>query len=101
MLELGCSPKGENCVQVSKEKDYLYEMRAELIRYKEMLQKRFPFISKISAYFSISWSQHDFGKYGEVVIKFPEEFWNIAEFVESNLPEYWNDEKVFFSEEEQ
>lgn len=102
-LELGNSPLFEDCVQVSNTNvDYLPLMHAELKRYVEMLRKRFPFADgKNDCYFSIKFFPHDFGQYGEVVIKYyeTEESWDIVSFIEDHLPEYWNDEKVYSIED--
>lgn len=99
-LELGSSPTNENCIQVNPKEDYLPKMKEELKRYKQMLEKRFPFPDNTSAtYFGIKFFQHDFGSYGEVVIYFRE--WdNFVSFIEDNLPETWNDETILEYKEE-
>lgn len=88
-LYLGTSPYGEDCVQVSKGSDYLNAMRTELERYRRLLQKRFP-----EGNFRIKWENHDFGRYGEIVIVYdtddPKSV-SYAYMVEDNLPEYWED----------
>lgn len=100
-LELGSAPSDENCVQVSSTRNYYEEMKEELQRYKLMLQKRFSFVQNSCCYFSVKWEQHDFGSYGEVVIKYPEteEGVKIAFFVEENLPSNWNEQEIFLQVE--
>lgn len=91
-LELGSAPTEEECVQVSDKVDYIPAMREELIRYRKLLEKMFP-----SCYFSIMWFDHDFGRYGEVVVRFNpdnEEEVHYAYNVEHNLPKYWEKENV-------
>lgn len=109
MLEeiyLGCVPSSEECVQVDSRVDYLPEMRAELNRYKEYLEKCFPVPENIVCYFVIKWESHDFGRYGEVVIKYDEDdeqSIKFAENVDNNLPGNWNDvvvEGILFSKED-
>lgn len=98
-IEIGGSPSGEDCVQVSRHSDYLPAMRAECKRFKEMLEKRFPVPSSLEGkvWFSIKSNPHDFGSYLEVVVKYDmedEQASEFALFVESNTPETWSDEKV-------
>ncbi len=64
-IYIGCSPVEEECVQVSSTVDYLPAMRAELAIYKRQLERTYP--TDTGGYFSIKWSGHDFGTYGEVV----------------------------------
>jgi hypothetical protein len=103
ILELACSPLSESCVQVSSEENYLPKMKDELIRFQAQLEKRFPIPEGISVRFFIKWQPHDFGRYGEVAIEFipdtkGEDF---AFFVESNLPEIWDDSNILeFKENE-
>jgi hypothetical protein len=91
-FELGSSPSGEDCVQVNPNEDYLPAMREELKKYKEYLEKLFPIPDDLGCYFTIKWSNHEFGKYGEVAICYDDIFEEDMEFalnVEGNCPEYW------------
>lgn len=95
-LTLACSPLEEDCVQVDSS-NYLSEMRKELTRFKSQLQKRFPIPEdlKNEISFFIKWESHDFGRYGEVAIRYSSEKGaDFAFFIESNLPERWNDIEI-------
>jgi hypothetical protein len=94
-LDLACTPLAEPCVSVSSSTCYLPAMRKELKRFKEMLEKIFPIPKGFNCHFFIHWQNHEFGRYGEVAILFEDEIAaDFAYFVESNLPETWNDTKV-------
>lgn len=102
-LELGSSPNGEECVQVSRNADYMPQMREECKRFKAMLEARFPIPDGVRAWFAIVSNPHDFGSYLEVVVKYDEdddESSNFAYYVEGNLPETWDDNKVMVYGEE-
>ena len=117
---LAGSPLDEDCVQVSND-DYMPAMREELNKFKEMLEKRFAPILEANSdmRLKIKWESHDFGRYCEVAIYFPEypeedydsehdkglentenidknsQIWRIVNFMESHLPLTWSDIKVF------
>ncbi|MFZ2992473.1 MAG: hypothetical protein WA061_02045 [Microgenomates group bacterium] len=98
-FELGCTPCGEDCVQVNPNEDYIPAMRQELNRYKSYLEKLFPISDDLSCYFKIHWQSHDFGRYGEIAICYDDENEKEIEFalnVEGNLPEYWEEEGTCF-----
>lgn len=107
-MPLGPAPTGEDCVQVSKTDDYAQAMRAEVARYKELLEKRFPVPASLEGKVSFirQSNRHDFGAYYEIEVKYaiddPEDEApvNFALFVESNLPETWDDPAVLIFEEE-
>jgi hypothetical protein len=99
-LTIGCTPAAENCVQVSSSQNYHDDMRKEVSRYRDMIQKRYPFIP--SEMIRVKSFQHDFGTYMEVCVVFSdsvEEQERMAYFVENTSPEYWNDKKVYTKEE--
>lgn len=99
-LEIGSSPCEESCVQVESGKDYMPAMKEELKRYKALLQERFPDPPE-GAWFSIKYSPHDFGSYGEVVVVFDDndrEAADFAYFVESHSPSTWDDKEVYTKE---
>ena len=94
-IEISCTPFDEKCVQVSSEKDYMFDMRKEAYKYKTMLEKKFANCNKID--FSIKTCQHDFGPYLEIHINFDdmdETSYGQAIFVENNLPATWADTQV-------
>jgi len=96
-LVLAGAPLDEDCVQVDSRVNYLLPMRQELNRFKRMLRDRFPIPieKKEDVYFFVHWQSHDFGRYGEIGIRFKgEDGEEFAYFVEENLPKIWNDSAV-------
>ena len=99
-IELGSAPVDEDCIQVEDSGSYMGAMVEECQRYKEMLQRIFPDYEDYNCTFSIKSFDHDFGAYYEVVIWYyePDEDQSdgidFALFVESNLPDTWEDIKV-------
>lgn len=98
-LELACTPLSEDCVQVRPDRNYLPEMKKEVQRFKEMLETRFPIPENLIGQFgfSIKRNNHDFGMYMEVCCWFNdnnETAEDFAYFVESNLPETWDDKDI-------
>ncbi len=95
-IELGSTPYGESCSQVG-DADYYPKMRAESKRYIEQLEKRFPQLAEVRCTLRVKGFPHDFGTYHEVCICYNEDdviAVNFAYFVDSNLPEFWNDAKI-------
>jgi len=95
-IELGPVPYGEDCVQVG-DADYYNKMKVETKRYIDQLEKRFPQLGEAHCSLRVKGFPHDFGKYHEVCINYNENdatAVNFAYFVDSNLPEFWNDDKV-------
>jgi len=92
-IDLGSSPCCEDCVQVDPKSDYMPAMKAELSRWKEVLEKTFPIPDGVQARFKIRWEHgHDFGAYGEVVVMYDVDDEKALEFalmVESACPESW------------
>lgn len=96
-IELGSAPCDEECVQVRKDGEYLDAMRAELKRYKAMLEKMFPVPEGINARFSIVWAEHEFGRYGEVAVVFDQDDEKSADWawsLESKTPTHWEPENT-------
>ena len=92
---LGSCPANEDCVQVDPNSDYIPAMKAELRKYKELLEKLFPIPEDLSCYFTIRWESHDFGRYGEIVIVYNDEKEEEIEFalnVENNTPSTWDED---------
>jgi len=93
-IELGSAPWAEDCVQVGSE-NYWQRMHEECLRYKKMLQNRFP---ELSGRFFIKTFPHDFGSYKVVCFSFDDRdqlATTQAFFVEAHLPERWADGEVF------
>lgn len=87
------TPADEECVQVSKDTDYMPAMRAECIRFIEMLRLRFPNCNEVE--FSINRNPHDFGAYLDIKITFYNDIGGQqAYFIEENLPSKWSDTEV-------
>lgn len=95
ILELGCAPAGEDCVQVSAGGEYLDEMRRELRRFRQGLERYFArHLADGKIHFSVKWQPHDFGRYGEVCVCFDggdREAVEAAFDIENNLPATWDD----------
>jgi len=95
-LYLGSAPCDENCVQVDPKVDYLPALRAECLRYQELLEKIFTSIPDGCSFFVKS-QGHDFGEYCEVCVRFDdddEDQCEFAYFVEANIPNKWDDDAV-------
>ena len=103
-IELGSTPHDEDCTQVSRNTDYGDAMRAECMRYRDMLERRFPFAEDHRVRFVMKREYHDFGPYYEVAVKYPftdDEACDLCTFIENNCPGTWDDEKVFTAEDYQ
>lgn len=93
-IELGPTPSQENCAQVGTD-EFALQAPKEMKAYMNQLNRMFPEVanSKTLA-FAIKWFPHDFGTYGEVVIKYlpGNEEEDIVYKIERELPEYWDTE---------
>lgn len=93
---LGSAPWDEDCVQVDPRVDYFPALKAECLRFKELLEKKF--ISKPEGCsFVIKNQAHEFGPYCEVCVCFDdddEDEHDFAYFVEGNIPGTWDNETV-------
>lgn len=88
---LSSAPIDEDCVQVTSEKPYIEEMKAECRRFKKLLEELFPNPPQ-SCYFAIKRFEHDFGGYYEVVVYYDDEDEVSCDYafnVEDNLPLTW------------
>lgn len=98
-LDIESAPYEENCVQVNPKTNYMPAMRAEAIKFKEMLEKRFAkLIEQTGVYLRIASNSHDFGSYLSIKICFDdsnEKQIDAAYFIESNMPATWDDDYVF------
>ena len=106
-INIGCSPLEEECVQVNSKVDYMPAMRLELVRFKELLLKKFG-KEPVGAELRIKWYPHDFGRYGEIVCYYDDEgsdddmeskSMKYAFDIEGNMPETWNDDSPFYTDE--
>ena len=91
-IELGSAPAEEECVQVSRDGDYLQPIVEECKRYRDLLRKTFG-DEPASARLSIKHFPHDFGTYCEVVCSFDDEDEEAQEYafkLESEAPLRWN-----------
>lgn len=63
-IHIGSSPYDEECAQVGSP-DFHWRSKVELQAFKEQLERLFP--APEGAHYGIAWSNHDYGRYGEVV----------------------------------
>jgi hypothetical protein len=66
-IYIGSSPYECDCAQVGSP-DYHWRSKVELQAFKEQLERLFP--APEGARYDIAWSNHDYGRYGEVVAVF-------------------------------
>lgn len=91
-LEIGSTPAEEICVSVTQDTDYLPAMRAECIRFRDLLTQAFPPVG--GAYLFVKANSHDFGTYLEVAVRFDgdiEEERAYAFMVEDKVPGTWEE----------
>ena len=92
-ITIGYSPSGEDCAQVGSD-NYEIQSRLECSAFIAQLRRQFgtePILSRLS----IKTFPHDFGSYQEVVCYYDdvdEEAKNYAFRLESETPEYWDEE---------
>jgi hypothetical protein len=99
-LYLGPVPCDENCAQVGED-DYLRISKIEMAAYVDQLYRMFPEAGDMLL-IAPKWFNHDFGRYGEVVVFYDEdddEAFNLALKIESNLPMQWDTEAIDFLHE--
>lgn len=93
-IELGPTPYDEQCSQVGDD-DFAVRSTKEMTVYKNQLNRMFPEVANSQTLaFAIKWFPHDFGTYGEVVVKYipGNEEEDIVYHIERNLPAYWDNE---------
>ena len=91
LMELGPTPIEESCVQVEKDGDYIQAMRKEVSRYVVGLRRIFPLPG---IFFRMKRNEHDLGTYYEAAVHYNDDDRTAVEnalFVESNLPNTWED----------
>lgn len=92
-MTIGSTPSGEDCAQVGSE-DYYDRSMKECKAFIAQLRRQFgtePILTRLS----IKAFPHDFGTYHEVVCYYDtedEEARNFAFRLESETPEYWDEE---------
>lgn len=93
-MEIGSAPEDEHCVQVDPKVDYLPAMRAECLRFLELIRKKLgeePPGSRLA----VKSNLHDFGQYLEVVCHYDdtdEDATAYAHLCESMAPRTWSDD---------
>jgi hypothetical protein len=98
---LGCVPAMETCADAIKQPD---QSRLECRAYKHQLLRQFPISKDIPAWYTLKGSQHDFGNYYEVAVKYDDTNEAAITFaylqypkrygVEEQLPTKWDEQAV-------
>jgi len=91
---LGCVPASESCADAIKQPD---QSRRECLAYKHQLLRLFPVPKDMPASLIVEGSQHDFGTYYEVAVKYDdsnEAAITFAYGVEEQLPTKWDEQAV-------
>ena len=89
---LGPTPSDEDCAQVG-DLDYRSRARKEMTVYVNQLARTFPDAIDKGISFRPRFFSHDFGSYGEVCMSFDdtdEEVFELARFIDMNVPENWD-----------
>jgi hypothetical protein len=95
-IEIGSSPAGEDCIQVSRDTDYLPAMRKECQRFLELIRKTLG-PEQGTARLYVKSNPHDFGSYLEVTCSYDdqdEEGMKYAFRCEREAPEFWPKDEV-------
>lgn len=71
-IAIGSAPCDEDCVQVTKEGDYHEAMKAECLRFMELIRKKLG-PEPPGAHLAIKSNPHDFGTYYDIVCYFDDE----------------------------
>ena len=94
-LEIGCTPSAEDCEQLG-EGYSSHKAALECNAFKRQLYRQFPeLVDHPTVRLVIRNNYHDFGTYPEVAVSFDdndESGIDLAYRIESNMPEYWDDE---------
>ena len=91
---LGPTPAMEPCADAIKQPD---QSKRECRVHKHMLQRLFPIPANIPAWFVVKGSQHEWGTYYEVAVKYDDTKEAAIDFaygVEEQLPEYWDEQAI-------
>ncbi|MEE9199159.1 MAG: hypothetical protein V3U26_05120 [Dehalococcoidia bacterium] len=94
-IGIGSAPPDEDCVQVNDRGDYHEAMRAECVRFRELIRKKLG-PEPLGAMLAVKSNPHDFGTYYEVACYFDtenEEATNYALRCDDEGPRTWDDDK--------
>lgn len=97
-IYIGSSPYEEDCAQVGQP-DFHTKSKAELQAFKDQLQRLFP--APEGACYQVVWSNHDYGRYGEVCAVFDpsnEEHTDWAYIAEDGCATWDDEAKAFLAE---
>ena len=92
-VELGSAPCDEDCVQVTQEGAYLTRMRAECLRYIDLIRRKLG-LEPEGARLAIRSCPHDLGTYLEVVCYYDTLDFVAADYAyrcEREAPRTWDD----------
>lgn len=95
-FEIGPAPCNEECAQVG-ENNFVSNANKEMDAYINQLNRKFgELISGTTIHFRKKWYDHDFGRYGEVIISYDdaEEKAHLVYEIERELPEFWDEEAL-------
>lgn len=95
-IYLGPTPCGESCAQVGED-NFRQKATKEMNAYINQLYREFPYAQDLGIVFKKKWSPHDFGEYGEVVMKWNENNQEADEYayrIDANAPENWDEEAL-------
>jgi hypothetical protein len=98
-IELDICPIEEEVVQVMPDTNYMPAMRAEAVRFKNMLLERFV---GFPVTFKIKSNPHDFGTYLSIAVVYEDGTpcsERAAFFIDNHMPEKWDDTKVYTMED--
>jgi len=93
---LGPTPCDEDCAQVG-DLDYRNRAKKEMATYVKQLIRTFPDALAKGVSFRPRFFSHDFGFYAEVCMSFDdadEEAFELARFIDMNVPENWDSEAL-------
>jgi hypothetical protein len=95
-MDIDSAPCDEPCVSVSRDVDYLPAMRAECLRFIELIRKKLG-PEPPGAYLKVKSNPHEFGLYYSATVYFDdsdEEARNYAYLCESEAPRTWQDDQL-------
>jgi hypothetical protein len=95
-MEIGSTPFDESCAQLGQDY-YVLKATKEMEAYINQLYRSFPDAINHKIRFVKKWFNHDFGQYGEVVLKWDTDDSNADDYayhIERNLPANWDEEAI-------
>jgi hypothetical protein len=93
IITIGPTPTEENCAQIRRD-DYESRSRRECTVFKRMLERLFPIPEGVNASLFVKLSDHDFGRYREVSVRFDDSDRQASDYaykVERESPVQWDD----------